>query len=511
MSDERPDLLEPRMVRGFRDLFGDTLVPRRTMIDAICRVYELYGFTPLETPALEPADVLGKFLPDSETPEEGIYALKDPDDERWIALRYDLTAPLSRVFAMHRQQLGTPYRRYQVGPVYRYEKRLKPGRFREFFQVDFDTVGAAGMAADAEACSVLADAMEAVGIPRGDYTIRVNNRKVLRGLLEALGLPESGGKTIEVNKRPVEQATIVLRALDKLEQVGLDGVTELLGQGRKDPSGDFTAGAQLDDAAIGKLVEYLELGEQAEGPRGPVLDPLEALVAGSEMGTEGVEELREIDAILEATGFDEQRVSFDPTIVRGLGYYTGPVYEAELTFQIKDPKTGQKRRFGSVGGGGRYDGLVERFLGERVPATGASVGVDRLLAALQVAGRAGAADRVGPVVVTAMDGSRIAEYARMVAELRQAGIAAEMFVGHGGFKKQLKYADRRRAPVAVIAGGDEFERGEVTLKDLRLGTELAAEITDRDEWRKGQPAQVSVPRDRLVEEVRAILARHAPR
>ncbi|NOZ85979.1 MAG: histidine--tRNA ligase [Deltaproteobacteria bacterium] len=502
---KHPGLVQPRLVRGFRDLFETSLEQRNRMIRRIQEVYELYGFTPLETPALEPVDVLGKFLPDTDTPQEGIYALKDPDDDSWIAMRYDLTAPLARVFSMNRQVLGTPYRRYQIGPVYRYEKRLKPGRLREFYQVDFDTVGAGTMAADAEACSILADALEALGISRGDYRIRINNRKLLQGLLESLGLPETGGKTIMVNQKPVEQSLVVMRAMDKLDQLGIDGVVELLGKGRMDQSGDYTEGAGLDPVTINRLVGFLELGRDSDGPRCKMLTSLQEMLGQSPMAAEGIEEIREIDRILTATGFGHDRVVLDPTVVRGMSYYTGPVYEAELTFDIQDKKTGKPRRFGSVGGGGRYDGLVERFLGERIPATGASVGVDRLMAALEYSGAGARETTPGPVVVTVMEPSRLPDYALMASQLRSAGIRAEVYPSKGGIKKQMKYADRRRAPVAVIAGSDEFSRDEVTLKDLKMGRELSSKIQDREEWRKGQPAQVTVAREKLVQRVREML------
>ncbi len=491
MSTERP---EPRIPRGLRDLFAVQVAARQQMIATLCSVYQRYGFEPLETPALEYVDVLGKYLPESATPAGGVFSLRD-DDGQWIALRYDLTAPLSRVFAQYQNDLPRPFRRYQVGPVWRQEKP-GPGRFREFYQCDFDTVGTASVAADAEVCAVLADCFVALGLDRGNYLVKVNNRKVLNGVLEAMGLP------MDDPARGVTTRLTVLRAIDKLDRVGVDGVRELLGSGRKDPSGDFTPGAGLSSEQIQLVLAYLQSGSPN---RGEVNRQLRDLVGQSAVGAEGVGELEAIDELLAAMGLGSDQVIIDPSIVRGLAYYTGSVFEAVLTFEIEEE--GERRQFGSVAGGGRYDDLVQRFTGETIPATGASIGVDRLLAALQAIGRREVAAAQRPVVVTVFDRERILDYQQITSELRAAGIAAELYLGSAGFRAQLKYADKRGAPVVVIAGSDEFARGEVTLKDMLLGAELAKSIEDREEWAKGQPAQVSVPRGELLAAVRRILAR----
>jgi histidyl-tRNA synthetase len=461
------------------------------MIDTIRKVYERYGFAPLETSAVEYVDALGKFLPESSTPAGGIFAFQD-EDNSWLALRYDLTAPLSRVFAEHRNDIPMPFRRFQVGPVWRNEKP-GPGRYREFYQFDIDTVGTASMAADAEVCCVLADALEALNIPRGDYVIKVNNRKALNGVLEVVGLPTDENTSLTV-----------LRAIDKLDRLGLEGVRQLLGKGRADESGDFTEGAHLREDQVQRIIDLLSV---AAGRRADVCDKFAELVRGSQVGEEGVAELREIDAFLTAVGYMEDRVTFDPTVVRGLAYYTGPVFEAQLTFEVPD-ESGQQQQFGSVAGGGRYDYLVERFLGEKVPATGASIGVDRLLSALAALGQLSTLETTAPVVVTVMDRERVLDYERMTFQLRQAGIPAEMYLGEGGFRKQLQYADERGSVLVVIAGSREFEAGQVSLKDLRLGRELSKEILDREAWVKEQPSQVVIKAENLVEEVKAILDRY---
>jgi histidyl-tRNA synthetase len=480
--------------RGFRDRFGAEVQARAGMLARITEVYHRYGFDPLETSAVETLEALGKYLPDVDRPHAGVFAWDDPD-EGWLALRYDLTAPLARVFAQHRNDLPTPYRRYQVGPVWRNEKP-GPGRFRQFTQCDADTVGAASVAADAEICAMLADALEAAGIARGDYIVRINNRKVLNGAMEVAGVLDPADP-----ERHAERRGIVMRAIDKLDRLGTGGVRALIGEGRRDESGDFTPGAGLTDEQSAIILGFMEA---RRGDGAATCARLGEIVAGSVTGAEGVAELETIADLLAAQGYGPERVEIDPSVVRGLGYYTGPVYEAELTFEITDDK-GRPRQFGSVAGGGRYDDLVKRFTGQAVPATGVSIGVDRLLAAL--AARAGGAVQAsGPVVVTAMDRARMAEYQAMAAELRAAGLRAEVFLGGGNMGRQLKYADQRAAPVAVIAGEDEAARGVVQLKDLALGARLAAEIETHEAWR-AQPAQVEVARGDLVAEVRAMLAR----
>jgi histidyl-tRNA synthetase len=474
--------------KGFRDYFGAEVTMRKAMLDRIAAVYHRYGFDPLETSAVETVEALGKFLPDVDRPNEGVFAWQDEDAD-WLALRYDLTAPLARVAAQYRNDLPSPYRRYAMGPVWRNEKP-GPGRFRQFYQCDADTVGSASVAADAEICAMLADALEEVGIPRGDYVVRVNNRKVLNGVMEVAGL---AGDDKEAERG------IVLRAIDKIDRLGPVGVRALLGDGRKDESGDFTKGAGLSPDQA-EVVMGFTTAKRDTGAA--TVARLRELVGSSTIGAEGVDELEGIAALLDAQGYGSDRIVLDPGVVRGLGYYTGPVYEAELTFEILDEK-GRKRQFGSVAGGGRYDGLVKRFTGQDVPATGVSIGVDRLLAALRAKGRS-TGETAGPVVVTVMDRDRMADYMGMVGELRQAGVRAEVYLGNPkNFGNQLKYADKRQSPVAVIQGGDEATKGTVILKDLILGAKIAESAT-LEEW-KDRPAQVEVPRADLVAAVRKML------
>jgi histidyl-tRNA synthetase len=436
---------------------------------------------------------------------------------------------MARFVAENYEKLPKPYRSYRQGWVFRNEKP-GPGRFRQFMQFDADTVGTPGVAADAEMAMMMADVMEALGIPRGQYVIRVNNRKVLDGVLEEIGLDgdENAGRRL-----------IVLRAIDKLDKFGPEGVRLLLGPGRwdggREGEGDFTKGAGLDEVKVERVLDYVQ-------PKFPLSDLLlgdgrlldenspeaewipDDQVIGKQANNNatiqslrelfdnpiyqaGLDELTQIAELVRASGYGPDRIRIDPSVVRGLEYYTGPVYEAELLAEIPNDE-GQIVRFGSVGGGGRYDGLVSRFRGEPVPATGFSIGVSRLTAALKNLGKLDTSDAIGPVVVLAMDRDTdsLGRYQKMVGDLRRAGIRAEMYLGGAGMKAQMKYADRRGSPCVVIQGGDERAKGVVQIKDLVEGARLAEKITDNTEWREGRPAQVEVAESELVETVKAIIA-----
>jgi len=492
--------LKARLPRGLADRGPAEIAATRRILDTIRGVYERYGFEPVETPAIEYTDALGKFLPDQDRPNEGVFSFQD-DDEQWLSLRYDLTAPLARYVAENFQNLPLPYRSYRLGWVFRNEKP-GPGRFRQFMQFDADTVGSRSPAADAEMCMMAADTMEALGIPRGSYAVKVNNRKVLDGVLEAIGLGGEGN----AGKR-----LTVLRAIDKFDRLGSGGVQALLGPGRKDESGDFTKGANLSDEQIGHVM-YMFAPPPSGGSnftinKGTVVAARNRF-PGNSTYQAGLDELDSINELTSSAGYDHEQIRIDPSVVRGLEYYTGPVYEVELTFESKD-EHGRPVRFGSVGGGGRYDGLVARFRGEPVPATGFSIGVSRLLAALQHLGKIEAKPEPGPVVVTVFDRDRVADYQRMAQRLRAAGIRAELYLGSGKLGPQFKYADRRGAPCVIIQGGDEKAKGEVQIKDLILGSEIAGLSKDRDDYLQQQAeAQFAVAEDALVDAVRELLARH---
>jgi histidyl-tRNA synthetase len=489
-----------RLPKGFLDLGPDDIRARDRMLATIREVFERYGFEPLETPAIEYTDALGKFLPDQDRPNEGVFSFQDvvpearteANPEQWLSLRYDLTAPLARYVAegLKEQKLALPFRRYAVGPVWRNEKP-GPGRFRQFTQFDADTVGTDNIAADAEICMLAADTMEALGIKRGDYVIKVNNRKVLDGVMEAIGVSDD------------RQRLTVLRAMDKLDRLGTAGVRALLGPGRKDESGDITKGAGLTSDQIDVVLHQLEVDYDDKTALGSVQQKL----SNSRIWNEGLSELVEMRRIYTAAGYDNGQILINFGVVRGLEYYTGPVFEAEITIPVVN-EDGQTVRFGSVGGGGRYDGLVERFLGTKVPATGFSIGVSRLQAALAAINKDKPTASEGPVVVLVMEKDRLADYQKMAQSLRSAGIRAEMYLGTAGMKAQMKYADKRGAPCVVIQGGDERAKGEVQIKDLIEGAKAAATIKDSKEWREGRPAQFSVKEGELVAKVREVLARH---
>jgi histidyl-tRNA synthetase len=523
---KKPQKLRARLPRGLEDRGPAAINATRAMVEKIRAVYERYGFEPVETPAFEYTDALGKFLPDQDRPNEGVFSFQD-DDEQWISLRYDLTAPLARYVAENFDTLPKPYRSYRFGWVFRNEKP-GPGRFRQFMQFDADTVGAPTPAADAEMCMMAADAMEELGIPRGSYVVKVSNRKVLDGVMESIGLDgnENAGRRLTV-----------LRAIDKMDKFSIEEIAKLLGPGRWDGGeegkGDFTSGAGLEKAQILELLRVVgpdnlhsthienykgatisdnefspNLGESYVVLNSLVLNEWEPILKNSKTGQEGLHELREMAELFAGAGYGTKRIRISPSVVRGLEYYTGPVYEVELTLETKDEK-GRPVRFGSVGGGGRYDGLVSRFRGEPVPATGFSIGVSRLQAALTMLGKLDSGKEFGPVVVTVFGGD-IADYQKMVATLRNADIRAELYLGNPkhSLGQQMKYADRRNAPCAIVQGSDEKARGKVQIKDLILGAGLT-EIKDREEYLKRQAeAQTEVDQAQLVDAVRKILARH---
>lgn len=505
---KKPQKLRARLPRGFVDRSAADIRAVNEMTAKIRGVYEHYGFDPVETPLFEYTDALGKFLPDADRPNEGVFSLQD-DDDQWMSLRYDLTAPLARHVAENFNEIQLPYRTYRAGYVFRNEKP-GPGRFRQFMQFDADTVGAPGVQADAEMCMMMADTLEALGIKRGDYVIRVNNRKVLDGVLEAIGLGGDDKATQRLN---------VLRAIDKLDKFGPEGVRLLLGPGRKDESGDFTKGVGLWSWQIEAVLAVVTSSSVPSLQQ--VLDQVTAKTGGVPDEFGGMSHLPYDDAVnllteqlepmIRAAGYGADRIKIDPSCVRGLEYYTGPVYEAELTFDVTNEK-GEKVVFGSVGGGGRYDGLVSRFMGQPVPATGFSIGVSRLMTALKNLGKLGQSDVIAPVLVTVMDGDveAMGRYQRMTQELRAAGIRAEMYQGNWKkFGNQLKYADRRGCPVAIIQGGDERAEGVVQIKDLIEGKRLSGEIDDNASWREARVAQETVPQADLVAKVKEILAAQA--
>ena len=474
-----------RKPRGFPDKREALIHAERDMIERVTGVYRKWGFEALETGAFEYADALGKFLPDDDRPNAGVFALQD-DDEQWMSLRYDLTAPLARFAAENWNQIAKPLRRYAAGPVWRNEKP-GPGRFREFLQCDADTVGAGGPHVDAEMIAMAAEAMRAAGAETGEFVIRYSHRKLLDGMLEHIKITEPNRKLT------------IMRSLDKLDRLGAAGVAELLGAGRKDESGDFTLGAGLRDEDIEYVMAYLNAASES---RSSALTVLGSLAAFTESGTEALKEIEQINSAMKALGIVGDEVVLDPSIVRGLAYYTGPVFEAELLKETRDEK-GRKVRIGSVGGGGRYDDLVTRFTGNEVPATGFSVGISRLAAAFSLTGDVQKLD--GPIVVLNLNKEDPSLALALATEIRQAGLRAEAYMGASGMRPQMKYADRRASPAVVIVGEDEEAKGTVTIKDLEVGAAKAKAIKSNEEWRETRPGQIEVPRDEMIAELRKIV------
>ena len=496
---DRNSLIEARLPRGFEDRAPADIAAVDRMIATIKSVYARYGFDPLETPLLEYTETLGKFLPDTDRPNAGVFSLQD-DDEQWMSLRYDLTAPLARYFAQNYDKLPKPFRSYRAGNVFRNEKP-GPGRFRQFMQFDADTVGAAGPEADAEMCMMMADTMDALGLA-GKYVVKVNNRKVLDGIRELFGVDDNA------------KWLTVMRAVDKLDRLGPGAVRDLLTKGRKDESGDFTAGAGLTEDQAVNLLNLTGWGEAGSGARGAANGlTIWNIRDGNEASATlmaACDQLDAMNALFDVAGYADpghEKIRIDPSVVRGLEYYTGPVFEIELTFPVTNEK-GEQVVFGAVGGGGRYDGLVSRFRSEPVPATGYSIGVSRLAHALKLTGNLATDQNAGPVVVLVLDRdpAAIADYQKMTSQLRNAGIRAEMYLGSSGMNAQMKYADRRNAAAVVLVGSNERAADQVTIKDMVKGTAEAKGIDDRAEYRAARPGQGTFARADLVAEISKIPA-----
>ncbi len=499
-----------RRVKGFRDIDPSLNQLKWKIINAASEVYKKYGFEHWDTPVLEYADCLGKYLPDDDTVDKGVYSFKNPEIEpvlrsdgselrdenahvvmenQHLSMRYDLTSPLARRYAegllqkyqrhMLTQMKPPLFRRYQFGPVYRYEIKLSPGRFREFWQLDFDNVGTNDVAADAEVCMVLSDALEAIGLPRNSYVVKVNNRKILTGYLKDLGVEDD---LTEQN---------IIRVIDKMDKIGLEKVALELGVGRTDESGAEVKGLGLDEKLVLGLTNFIE-GFSAKKTRQEVLADLKKLEIQNETAQEGIQEMEKIDTILSALDFDEERVIFDPSLVRGLAYYTGPVYEVESLQSYIDSK-GVERRIGSICGGGRYDGLVENLLGIKVPATGASIGVDRLAELLMLTNQA-PKKKDGPVFIAFFDEELMPHYQKVARDLRTAGIETEVYYGMDKkkMKKQMAYADDKNCPFVVLIGSNEAEAGIATVKNLKLGKEIADKYTDKKEWMEQVQKEVPI-------------------
>ncbi len=469
--------IKAKILKGFRDILPGEMLAREKIISVIKEVYESYGFSPLATPAIEHKAVVCSA---GDEASKQIYTFEEPDGFE-VGLIYELTASLSRVMAEHRE-LPRPFKRYQTQSVWRYDKP-DPGRFREFIQFDIDTVGSSSMMADAEIISAMYDALKKLGL---EFKIRYSSRKVLNSLIEFSGLTP-------------DMAHPVFRILDKLDKQGIEAVKLELGSGRKDKSGDVISGLGLVNNQIDNIEQFLNI---AQSTRAEAISSLRDLFKDLPSAEEGVSELEQIHKFLESSGIPDENAPIDVSIARGLDYYTGPVFEAVLT--------GKKTsRVGSVMGGGRYDNSIGRFTGVATPAVGASIGVDRLMAAMMQAGILETKPSTADILVTVMMPEKINEYAKIASELRRAGFKTELYVGNAkSLGKQLKYADNQEIPVAVIIGEDEFENNQISIKDLRKIKTEKVDIKDRATWVKELIGQQTISADEMVEFIGKLLEKN---
>jgi histidyl-tRNA synthetase len=480
MSKSKSSLVKPRLLKGFQDILPQEALPRRRVVSAIEAIFMRYGFAPLETPAIEHLDVLLGTGGDEVNKE--IFSLESPENEA-IGMRFDLTVPFSRVVAQYPDRVKAPFRRYAMGPVFRADKP-GPGRFRQFTQLDVDIAGAPNIAADAEIIAIMCEVMQALEAP--SYAAMINNRKLMDALLEDLGIKEEA------------QHKHILRVIDKLQKVGLANVRLELGPGRVDDSGDPIPGVKLDDASIDAILAFVGVSGDS---RSDVMAALAEVLPDTDEARKALDEMAQLADALDALGVSETKAKFAPSLTRGLDYYTGAVFEMVI------PDAPQ---FGSVMGGGRYDGLVARFKNQAIACTGMSVGLDRLMAALTHLGVVESAQSPVQVLIVSLGAIPAAEALRVATELRQEGIATEVFYGSKKKMKmgtQLSHADHYGIPVAVILGEDELAAGHVSIKDLVAGKEEREDIDDRDAYREaGKTGQVTVSRSEMVATVKSILA-----
>ena len=464
---------------GFADRQEEELLIRDLLISNIKKIMSKYGFQYLETPSFEYTDSIGKFLPDKDRPSEGVFSFED--EKKWLSLRYDLTAPLARYAAKNFDSLPRPFKRFQLGTVWRNEKP-GPGRFREFLQFDADYIGTSNLFSDAELCFLISEILNSCGLEKSEFIIKISNRKLSKGLLEKLNITDE------------QKQSITLRAIDKLDRVGVEGVQYLLGKGRKDKSGDFTKGAELEESQIKEIINFLNIKNLSDKN----FERIREIAADNKSMNDGIKELELMEKYFSLFNFTNY--IFDPTVVRGLEYYTGPIFEANLTFGVKNNK-GQEIEFGSVGGGGRYDDLVKRFNNQDCPSTGISVGLDRLIYAILQKNKI-KAEKKNPVLICVFDEKYMDFYIKILNMLRSENISAEIYSGSSNIKSQFKYADKRGCDFVILCGDDEVSKNVVTIKNLNVGKQMSENIKDRSEWKQSSEAQKTVAFDQLLNEIK---------
>ena len=464
---------------GFADRQEEELLIRDLLISNIKKIMSKYGFQYLETPSFEYTDSIGKFLPDKDRPSEGVFSFED--EKKWLSLRYDLTAPLARYAAKNFDSLPRPFKRFQLGTVWRNEKP-GPGRFREFLQFDADYIGTNNLFSDAELCFLISEILNNCGLEKSEFIIKISNRKLSKGLLEKLNITDE------------QKQSITLRAIDKLDRVGVEGVQYLLGKGRKDKSGDFTKGAELEETQIKEIIKFLNIKNLSDKN----FERIKEIATDNKSMNDGIKELELMEKYFSLFNFTNY--IFDPTVVRGLEYYTGPIFEANLTFGVKNNK-GQEIEFGSVGGGGRYDDLVKRFNNQDCPSTGISVGLDRLIYAILQKNKI-KAEKKNPVLICVFDEKYMDFYIKILNVLRSKNISAEIYSGSSNIKSQFKYADKRGCDFVILCGDDEVSKNVVTIKNLNVGKQMSENIKDRSEWKQSLEAQKTVAFDQLLNEIK---------
>ena len=459
---EKNKKLKAQLPKGFRDNSEDSIDIRNQVINIIRNECEQFGFKNIETPALEYTEALGKFLPDVDRPSGGVFSFQD-DDGQWLSMRYDLTAPLARYVAENYQFIPKPFKRYQFGSVWRNEKP-GPGRYREFIQFDADAIGISNNYIDAELCVIVARIFKKIGFSENEYKIKYSSRIIWENLF----------KQIEIEDK---QIPAVLRAVDKLDRVGINGVKDLLLKGREDQSGDFMKGVNLKNDQVNKILDFISNKNSKD------------------------DQLSSFEEYLQ--NYKDLPFEFDPTVVRGLEYYTGLVFEVELTTKVVNDK-GKEVIFGSVAGGGRYDKLIARFGKEDVPATGISIGIDRLIYAIEQFDKI-QSNKKPLIIIANLIPGQISNYLSIAEVVRDEGYACEIFYGSNNLSKQLKYSDKRKASLVIIIGEDEIKNKTISIKNLTVGKELSKNIDSREEWKELKAGQFIINKDDLITELKKIL------
>ncbi len=459
---EKNKKLKAQLPKGFRDNSEDSIDIRNQVINIIRNECEQFGFKNIETPALEYTEALGKFLPDVDRPSGGVFSFQD-DDGQWLSMRYDLTAPLARYVAENYQFIPKPFKRYQFGSVWRNEKP-GPGRYREFIQFDADAIGISNNYIDAELCVIVARIFKKIGFSENEYKIKYSSRIIWENLF----------KQIEIEDM---QIPAVLRAVDKLDRVGINGVKDLLLKGREDQSGDFMEGVNLKNDQVNKILDFISNKNSKD------------------------DQLSSFEEYLQ--NYKDLPFEFDPTVVRGLEYYTGLVFEVELTTKVVNDK-GKEVIFGSVAGGGRYDKLIARFGKEDVPATGISIGIDRLIYAIEQFDKI-QSNKKPLIIIANLIPEQISNYLSIAEVVRDEGYACEIFYGSNNLSKQLKYSDKRKASLVIIIGEDEIKNKTISIKNLTVGKELSKNIDSREEWKELKAGQFIINKDDLIAELKKIL------